>query len=312
MLRMIDLLSDFPVDVTFDFEKILEQNELENEQHDEGQKPGEMCRFYLKGICMKGNSCPFCHSKSDRSVVCKYWLRGLCKKNDLCEFLHEYDMSKMPECYFFSKFGECTNPECVYIHVDPETRSRECPWYARGFCIHGPRCRHKHIKKLACENYLLGFCPLGPSCKLGHPKYELPKDNEANTPSTIPKAPIFCNKCGVLGHKAQTCTATVQQTPIPMLTNTQPNTNNYVNKPHRPLESVTCFKCGQRGHYADTCANPRVPPPLGGYVIPNSQNNFNSINNVIQDTSTFQPHFKYPKMVNNNFQSKIPVWDGDT
>jgi len=38
--------------------------------------------------------------------VCKHWLRGLCKKGDQCEFLHEYDMTKMPECYFYSKFGE--------------------------------------------------------------------------------------------------------------------------------------------------------------------------------------------------------------
>ena len=36
----------------------------------------------------------------------KHWLRGLCKKGDQCEFLHEYDMSKMPECYFYSRFSE--------------------------------------------------------------------------------------------------------------------------------------------------------------------------------------------------------------
>ena len=36
----------------------------------------------------------------------QHWLRGLCKKGDQCEFLHEYDMSKMPECYFYSRFSE--------------------------------------------------------------------------------------------------------------------------------------------------------------------------------------------------------------
>jgi hypothetical protein len=40
--------------------------------------------------------------------ICKHWLRGLCKKGDNCEFLHEYDLSKMPECYFYSKFGNKT------------------------------------------------------------------------------------------------------------------------------------------------------------------------------------------------------------
>ena len=41
-----------------------------------------------------------------QTIVCKHWLRGLCKKGDQCEFLHEYDMSKMPECYFYTRFSE--------------------------------------------------------------------------------------------------------------------------------------------------------------------------------------------------------------
>lgn len=105
---MLDILTDTPFDATFDFEKVLEKNERqeqENAEQEEPQKPGEICKFFLKGSCMKGNSCVYKHSKNDRAVVCKHWLRGLCKKGDLCEFLHEYDMTKMPECYFFSKFG---------------------------------------------------------------------------------------------------------------------------------------------------------------------------------------------------------------
>ena len=39
-------------------------------------------------------------------VVCKHWLRGLCKKGDDCEFLHKYDMERMPECYFYIKYGK--------------------------------------------------------------------------------------------------------------------------------------------------------------------------------------------------------------
>lgn len=95
-------------------------------------------------------------------MVCKHWLRGLCKKGDQCEFLHEYDMTKMPECYFYSKFGlyfppvllviyghlkkrlsvcilagECSNKECPFLHIDPESKIKDCPWYDRGFCKHG-------------------------------------------------------------------------------------------------------------------------------------------------------------------------------
>jgi len=62
-------------------------------------------------------ACPYRHIKGDRTVVCKHWLRGLCKKGDDCEFLSEYDLSKMPECYFFSKFGENITLEINKIHV---------------------------------------------------------------------------------------------------------------------------------------------------------------------------------------------------
>jgi len=265
---MLDILDDFSKHFTFDFEKIIiqnekaEQTEALNQLQDEPQKPGEICKFFLKGSCMKGNSCQFRHSKNERAVVCKHWLRGLCKKGDLCEFLHEYDMSKMPECYFFSKFGECSNNECTYLHIPPEDKLRDCPWYDRGFCKHGPRCRQKHVKKAACENYLLGFCPDGPKCKYGHPKYELPKEDD--NPMRKPRTPMICHKCGSIGHKAISC----------------PNSGAapaYRELPERPnssrtLDKVVCFKCGQMGHYANLCPNKKIPPPPGGYAIPDLPN----------------------------------------
>ena len=122
-------------------------------------------------------------------MVCKHWMRHLCKKGDDCEFLHEYEMSKMPVCYFFQRFGECTNKDCQYLHVDAETlKIRDCAWYDRGFCKHGnlslslppsplslpiecfktlsgPNCRNRHTRRVLCQNYLCGFCPDGPKCK---------------------------------------------------------------------------------------------------------------------------------------------------
>lgn len=67
------------------------------------------------------------------STVCKHWLRGLCKKGDACEFLHEYNLRRMPECYWFAKYGYCSaGDECLYAH--PKERKIECPDYNRGFC----------------------------------------------------------------------------------------------------------------------------------------------------------------------------------
>ncbi|XP_074463990.1 putative cleavage and polyadenylation specificity factor subunit 4-like protein [Larus michahellis] len=117
-----------------------------------------------------GVRCPFQHVGREKTVVCKHWLRGLCKKGDGCDFLHEYDVTKMPECYFYSKFGECSNKDCPFLHINATTSATGCPWYDRGFCRHGPLCKYKHTRRLMCTNYLVGFCPEGPKCKFMHLK----------------------------------------------------------------------------------------------------------------------------------------------
>lgn len=67
------------------------------------------------------------------ATVCKHWLRGLCKKGDACEFLHEYNLRRMPECWWYAKYGYCSaGDECLYAH--PKERKIECPDYQRGFC----------------------------------------------------------------------------------------------------------------------------------------------------------------------------------
>ncbi|XP_040836311.1 cleavage and polyadenylation specificity factor subunit 4 isoform X8 [Ochotona curzoniae] len=162
-----------------------------------------VCEFFLKAACGKGGMCPFRHISGEKTVVCKHWLRGLCKKGDQCEFLHEYDMTKMPECYFYSKFG--------------------------------PLCRHRHTRRVICVNYLVGFCPEGPSCKFMHPRFELPmgtteqpplpqqtqppskrapqvigvmqsQNSSAGNRGPRPLEQVTCYKCGEKGHYANRCT----------------------------------------------------------------------------------------------------------
>lgn len=147
----------------------------------DGTMSGELCRLFLRGGCPRGAACPQKHAftatprrRAEKSIVCKHWLRGLCKKGDSCEFLHQYDLKRMPECHFFSTYGECSNPECLYLHIDPNSKVKQCQWYARGFCKHGAECRGRHVRNTACPQYLSGFCPFGPECQFGHPKYETP------------------------------------------------------------------------------------------------------------------------------------------
>ncbi|XP_041881463.1 putative cleavage and polyadenylation specificity factor subunit 4-like protein, partial [Corvus kubaryi] len=105
-----------------------------------------------------------------KPAVCKHWLRGLCKRGDGCDFLHDYDATRMPECYFYSKFGECSNQDCPFLHAGATASAVGCPWYDRGFCRHGPLCKYKHTRRVMCANYLVGFCPEGPKCKFVHLK----------------------------------------------------------------------------------------------------------------------------------------------
>lgn len=219
-----------------------------------------ICDFYMKGLCSKGAACPFRHVKGDRTVVCKHWLRGLCKKGDQCEFLHEYDMSKMPECYFYSRFNACSNKECPFLHIDPEAKIKDCPWYDRGFCRHGPNCRHRHTRRVICANYMCGFCIEGPNCKFMHPKFDLPVQD----PNTQPKKQtITCHYCSEPGHKAISCPnmpaeLKEDQTVRANMNNNQAQLVNVqiqdgLKAGYRPIDQVTCFKCGEKGHYANKC-----------------------------------------------------------
>ncbi|XP_014593037.2 putative cleavage and polyadenylation specificity factor subunit 4-like protein [Equus quagga] len=155
---------------TFTFEKDVEMQKGTGLLPFQGmdKSSSAVCNFFAKGLCEKGKLCPFRHDRGDKMVVCKHWLRGLCKKGDQCKFLHQYDATRMPECYFFSKFGDCNNKECPFLHVKPAFKTRDCPWYDQGFCKDGPLCKYRHVRRTLCINYLAGFCPEGPKCQFAH------------------------------------------------------------------------------------------------------------------------------------------------
>jgi len=237
-------------DVVFDIEEHLEKQTaaqpLPFPEMDKSTFP--VCAFQARGACQKAMSCSFRHVRGDRTVVCKHWLRGLCKKGDHCEFLHEYDMSKMPECYFYSRFNECHNKECPFLHISAESKMKDCPWYDRGFCRVGPLCRHKHVRRVLCMNYFAGFCPDGPDCKHVHPRFELPRPVDVAPPTRG----ITCNACGEPGHKSSHCFKTHGRDA--RRGNDQQQSRGGAPYAYGRGRSVTCFKCGQPGHFANRCS----------------------------------------------------------
>eukprot|EP00038_Savillea_parva_P019324 m.27197 g.27197 ORF g.27197 m.27197 type:complete len:529 (+) comp4383_c0_seq1:283-1869(+) len=218
--------------VTFTIEKILDDQSIDWSLPfpDMDKSCEDLCQnFKRTRRCYREAYCPYRHTVGEKEKVCKHWLRGLCKKGDQCDFLHRYDLSRMPECYFFTTYQECNNDECIFLHIDPEKKKVECPWYARGFCRHGADCKNRHTRKVLCPNYLAGFCPNGPDCKLSHPSWEIPVDIRG-TDGTV-----------------------TTTTRLPHNREVGGNTST------RNIEDVTCHRCRQKGHYADKCPNPPAP-----------------------------------------------------
>nr|CAI5868582.1 unnamed protein product [Callosobruchus analis] len=211
-----------------------------------------VCQFYGAVGCQKGPQCPFRHVRGDRTIVCKHWLRGLCKKGDQCEFLHEYDMTKMPECYFYSRFNACHNKECPFLHIDPESKIKDCPWYDRGFCRHGPHCRHRHVRRVLCTNYLAGFCPDGPKCKYMHPRFELPAPPDQM--QRTPRSNLLLSVISVVNMDTKlSIVQFIQEDKQGESGEGQNTTFLHQKLMPKKLEDVTCYKCGTKGHYANRC-----------------------------------------------------------
>jgi len=229
-----------------------------------------VCKFFNKGGCER-DVCPYRHAYGEKSVVCKHWWRGLCKKMDLCEYLHEYDLNRMPQCQFFSaEGGSCNRPECPFLHVTEEDKVKDCPWFDRGFCKHGPNCRNRHMLRQACPEFLAGFCPKGPNCAFQHPRFEIPTlaDMKGTGKRIEINHNIVCSKCNVVGHSEQDCTVLPEESRKLLKL--------------RPLKKVMCFKCGDMGHYANMCPNPKKDPPPGGWRMPGDDNPNGGFNNRLK------------------------------
>lgn len=95
--------------------------------------PRIVCRYYMDGVCSKGDKCTFSHSvipnrTSDEARVkeaCKFFIAGSCMKGAACHFSH--DLSKFP-CKFFHLRGECAAAVkgCRFSHdpISPDELER--------------------------------------------------------------------------------------------------------------------------------------------------------------------------------------------
>ncbi|CAD6581563.1 MAG: RNA-binding component of cleavage and polyadenylation factor [Cyphobasidiales sp. Tagirdzhanova-0007] len=224
----------------------------------------QICRAHLTPSgCSEGHLCPKrhtnpsslnyapppVHTSSHSKTVCKHWLRGLCKKGLDCEFLHEYNLRKMPECWFFTKHGFCSSgDECMYLHITPHQRRPECRSYTAGFCrAEGLECKHAHPSFIASEVERL--------CTRSHERMgELYRNRDRDWPGDSGGG--YANHGGLnLAERGDAVSGDVVM---------DGGSGGRRPLPGRILKGITCFKCTQMGHLASQCPNPSVPGNRGG------------------------------------------------
>ena len=94
--------------------------------------PRLICRYFMEGICSKGDKCTFSHAvvpnktpeEAKVKEPCKFFIAGSCMKGESCYYSH--DLSVVP-CKFFHLKGECSanakGAVCRFSHepIDKET-----------------------------------------------------------------------------------------------------------------------------------------------------------------------------------------------
>lgn len=253
--------------VTLEFERVLPPP-----APSEGKRM-EICQDFQRGRCRYSDAeCPHRHILSSfrhvQARVCKHWLRGACVNGENCVYLHEYDIRFVPQCAFFERLGECTNPECPFIHARPEEKIPECAPYRRGFCPLGPDCPLRHVlRSPACPFYLAGFCPLGPQCPQGHPIQELYdwhsitqrlqerlRVERAGDPTFNPTAICHREDCLDPGHTAPNCPGPQHSLVHKQLAQVrEPGERELGSSLGSGAAGKRCFTCHQEGHQAKDC-----------------------------------------------------------
>jgi len=114
------------------FDKATVSQEFDFEQH------------VKRNIWLKDGTDPAKRDPKFRVIVCRHWLGGLCLNGEeACTFLHRLDRTKMFSC----KYGTmCKIKNCPLKHTEP-LEVQECIFYRQGFCLNGPSCIRRHIKR---------------------------------------------------------------------------------------------------------------------------------------------------------------------
>ena len=107
-----------------------------------------LCSCSCKKLHQLQQHCPFLQT------VCTYWLKGLCMKGDTCGFLHEFNAERMPVCRSLLKYGVCKEPDCPYKHSLQDIKVRLCNPILQSLTISLPLVdRNRQLTGLPALNF---------------------------------------------------------------------------------------------------------------------------------------------------------------
>ncbi|XP_024518066.1 E3 ubiquitin-protein ligase makorin [Selaginella moellendorffii] len=85
-----------------------------------------LCKYYLHGACLKGDSCQFSHSFDDPSSnICTFYQRGVCSYGSRCRY--EHVRLPRPKLPFVPPFNPAPSPSSTEDHPSPKTVFSQAP-----------------------------------------------------------------------------------------------------------------------------------------------------------------------------------------
>ncbi|XP_051939812.1 uncharacterized protein LOC127612983 [Hippocampus zosterae] len=128
-----------------------------------------VCRHFLHGKCIKGDSCQMQHIEARNDLIkkhCKYYLQGACVKGDHCPFMHNILCSRPNNVIVDYNLvawstGEATSvwgKVLIHFGLMPEVLQFHFRCFLNG-CAHSFPCKFFHKK---------GKCCKGEDCRFSH------------------------------------------------------------------------------------------------------------------------------------------------
>jgi hypothetical protein len=168
-----------------------------------------MCKFYLKGRCLR-QECNFAHTESEQREACKripcgFFARGGCRQGDDCWYLHdstvapqsrEEDNKAEPPRPAEDNSGMQRNRIRRCDDGQKQDKTLLCTFWLKNRCTRGEGCKYAHgeaeqraaCKKIRCRFDKAGGCRQGDMCWYLHHAESQPSEQStaASTPEKKP------------------------------------------------------------------------------------------------------------------------------